>query len=226
MNKDADSKTVFKFLDAWLLVNHVKTEPTIPLAHNVTLGKGPLARYNLTIVELKTFTFSSGAQSLSIENAVLGRVPKRLLFTMVKDTDFLDSINTNPYFFRHYDLSYFTQNVNGKQIPTEGLALNMVHEKTSVMGYRTLFEASGIHHSNSGLQITHDMYINGYFMLLFDLTPDRSASEGHTSHPDSGNIRVELKFSKPLPEPITCIFYLEFDNSVRIDYARKVSSDF
>jgi len=63
-------------------------------------------------------------------------------------------------------------------------------------------------------------------MLLFDLTPDRSASEGHTSHPDSGNIRVELKFSKPLPEPITCIYYLEFDNSVRKGYARNVSTDF
>jgi len=91
----------------------------------------------------------------------------------VKNTDFLGSMNTNPYFLRHYDLSYFALNVNGKQIPTEGLALNMGHEKTSVMGYRTLFEASGIHHSNTGLQITHDMYINGYFMLLFDLTPDR-----------------------------------------------------
>jgi len=205
MKKDADSKTVFKFLDAWLLVNRVKTDHTIPLAHNANLAKGPLARYNLTGVELKTFTFSSGAQSLSIDNAVLGPVPKRLLFTMVKNTDFLGSINTNPYFFHHYDLSYFALNVNGKQVPTEGLALNMGHEKTSVMGYRTLFEASGIHHSNSGLQI-YDIYINGYFMLLFDLTPDRSASEGHTSYPDSGNIRVELKFSKPLPEPITCIF--------------------
>jgi len=102
----------------------------------------------------------------------------------------------------------------------------MGHEKTSVMGYRTLFETSGIHHSNSGLQITHDIYINGYFMLLFDFTPDRRASEGHTSHLDSGNIRVELKFSKPLPEPITCIFYLEFDNSVPIDYAHKISRDF
>jgi hypothetical protein len=60
------------------------------------------------------------------------------------------------------------------------------------MGYRTLFEGSGIHHSNSGLQITHDMYINCYFMLLFYLTPDRSASEGHASRPDNGNIRVEL----------------------------------
>jgi len=145
---------------------------------------------------------------------------------MVKNTDFFGSINTNPYFFRHYDLSYFALKVNGKQIPTEGLALNMCHEKTSVIGYRTLFEASGIHHSNSGLQITHDMNINGYLMLFFDLTPDRSAPEGHTSQPDIGNIRVELKFSKPLPEIITCIFYLEFDNSVRIDYARKFSTTF
>ena len=58
-------------------------------------------------------------------------------------------------------------------MPSEGLSLDMDHERTSVMGYRTLFEGSGIHHSNTGLQITHDMYINGYFLLLFDLTPDR-----------------------------------------------------
>ena len=128
---------------------------------------------------------------------------------MVKNTEFLGSVTTNPYHFRHYDLSSFALNVNGRQVPTKGLSLIMDHEKTSVMGYRTLFEGSGIHHSNSGLQITHDMYISGYFMLLFYLTPDRAASEGHTSHPDNGNIRVELKFSKPSPEPITCIFYLE-----------------
>ena len=118
-------------------------------------------------------------------------------------------MTSNTYHFRHYDLSSFALNVNGKQVPTEGLSLGMDKEKSSVMGYRTLFEVSGIHHSNSGLQITHDMYINGYFMLLFDLTHDRVASEGHTSHPVNSNIRVELKFSKPLPEPITCILYLE-----------------
>ena len=67
------------------------------------------------------------------------------------------------------DLSLF---VNGKQFANEGLTLGMDPEKTSVMCYRTLFEASGIHQSNTGLEITHDMYINGYFMLLFDLTSD------------------------------------------------------
>jgi len=107
----------------------------------------------------------------------------------------------------------------------------MGHAKTSVMGYRTLFEGSGIQHSDSSdssfiIQITHDMYIAGYFLLLFDLTPDLSASEGHTSHMESGNIRLELKFSKALPDSITCLLYLEYDNSIRINYFRNVSTDF
>jgi len=195
------------------------------MAHNIALGKGALSRYNLTRVEMNSFTFSCGLQSLSIDNAVLRTIPKRLLFTMVKNTEFLGSVTTNPYHFRHYDLSSFALNVNGIQVPTEGLSLGMDHEKTSVMGYRTLFEGSGIHHSNWGLQITHDMYISGYFLLLFDLTPDRATSDGHTSHPDNGNIRVKLKFNKPLPEPITCIFYLEYDHSVRVDTSRTVSTD-
>jgi len=68
----------------------------------------------------------------------------------------------------------------------------MDFEETSVMGYRTLFEDSGIYHSNSKVQITHDMYMNGYFMLLFDLNPKRRVSEAHTSLPENGNIRIEL----------------------------------
>ena len=94
----------------------------------------------------------------------------------------------------------------------------MGHEKTSVKGYATLFEGIGIHHSNSGLQITHDMYINGFFMIVYDLTPDLAASEGHAS-PTNGDIRIDLKFAKALPEAITCLLYLEYENSVRIDLA-------
>jgi len=101
----------------------------------------------------------------------------------------------------------------------------MDHEKTSVMDCRTLFEVSGIHYSNAGHQVSHDMFVNGYFMLLFDLTPDRGACEGHTSHPEQGNIRVDLKFAKPLPEAITCLLYKEFDNSTLINLARNVTTD-
>ena len=119
----------------------------------------------MTRVELRTFTYAGGTQAISINNAVLGALPKRLIFTMVKNTDFLGSRNSNTY-NRHYDLTNFTMYVNDRQIPSESLSVNLGHEKTSVKGYATLFEGIGIHHSNSGLQITHDMYINGFFMIV------------------------------------------------------------
>jgi hypothetical protein len=49
---------------------------------------------------------------------------------------------------------------NGRQIPSETLIIDPSHEETTTMAYKTLFEGIGIHHSNAGLQITHDMYIN------------------------------------------------------------------
>jgi len=89
MKKSVHSKTVFKYLDAQLPVRRVKPNPDILLAHTATLkNRGSLALSNLTRVELKTFTFAAESKSLSIDNAVLGPISKRLLFTMVKNTDF------------------------------------------------------------------------------------------------------------------------------------------
>ena len=148
MNKIVDSKNVFKYMNDQLLVRRVGPNAAILLAHNSTLkNRGSLARYNLTTVELKTFTFAAESKSLSIDNAILGPIPKRLLFTMVKNTDFNGSLEINPYKFQHYDISDFSLFVNGKQFPNEDLTLGMDHEKMSVMGYRSLFEASGIYHS-------------------------------------------------------------------------------
>jgi len=75
--------------------------------------KGSLAWYNMTRVDLKTFTFSTGSKSRSIDNAVLGPLPKLLLFTMIKNANFIGSVDTTPYKFRHY-ISEFSLYVNGK----------------------------------------------------------------------------------------------------------------
>ena len=107
ISKAGDSKTEFKFLGAQLLIKHVKPDPVMLLAHTSTLNTGALARNNMTRVVLKMFIFSAGSKTLSIENAVLGPVPKRLLFTMVKNAEFIASIDTNPYKFRYYDISDF-----------------------------------------------------------------------------------------------------------------------
>jgi hypothetical protein len=178
LSNKADSKATFKFQEVPLYAKGVRPAPSILASHTETPLKGYPARYNFTRVELKTFTFAKVSQPLSIDNAVLGVLPKRLLFTMLRNTDFLGTEDSNPFKFKHYDVENFSMYVSGKQIPSEGLSLDMGHEETSVMGYRTLFEGLGIHHSNTGLQINSVLYINGYFMLVFDLTPDPEPPRG------------------------------------------------
>jgi len=108
MNANADSKAIFKFPDAELIVRRIRPSSKIYYAHTEALSKGCIARYNLTRVELKTFTYAGVPQAIFINNSVLGMLPKRLIFSMVKNTDFLGSRNSNPYNLRHYDLTNFT----------------------------------------------------------------------------------------------------------------------
>jgi len=95
MNTKADSTSILKFLDAKLYVRSIEAHPSILFAHDDTL-KTNLANYDMTRVTLKTFTLSSEASSLSIDKTVTGHLPKRLLFAMVRNSDFLGAIITNP----------------------------------------------------------------------------------------------------------------------------------
>jgi hypothetical protein len=63
-------------------------------------------------------------------------------------------------------------------------------------------------------------------MLVVDLTPDLAASGAHTSHLPQGNIQIDLRFAEALPDPVTCLMYLDFDNSVQINALKQVFTDF
>ena len=115
-----NGKVYFKILEALLYVKRIRPSSLILTSHIEALLAGSPIRYNITRIELKTFTFSAGSQSLSIANAILGRLPKRLIFTIFKNTDFLGTMSTNPFNFRHFDLNHYALYVNGRQIPPEG----------------------------------------------------------------------------------------------------------
>jgi hypothetical protein len=42
--------------------------------------------------------------------------------------------------------------------------------------------------------------MKGSFMLVFDITQDGFASDGHSSLRENGSIRIELKFDEALAE--------------------------
>ena len=89
------------------------------------------------------------------------------------------------------------------------------------MAYQTLFIGLGIHHGNTGIQVTPNQLMKGSFLLVFCLTTDVCQSEDHTTLPENGSIRIELKFDEALAKAVTILNYQEFDASIQLDRLRK-----
>jgi hypothetical protein len=82
--------------------------------------------------------------------------------------------------------------------------------------YDTILLNTGIHHDYHAHMITLQMFTKGFYILGFDLTPDREADEEHIRLPCQGNVLIEALFKQSLSESITCILYAEFPGHIEI----------
>ena len=73
--------------EANLLVRHVKISPSVLLAHGQSLSK-TTAKYPLTRVEVKAITIHSGIHGETLDNIILGQLPKRIIIGFVKNKAF------------------------------------------------------------------------------------------------------------------------------------------
>jgi hypothetical protein len=217
-----DPKVRIKIFYATLFVTQVEFKPPRLLAHAV-LGMKRKAHYPVTHTQIKTFTASSGAKQLSIDNAFLGQIPEIILIAIVKNTAIVGSANTNPFHFHYFDMTHFVLYVTGVQHPSQPLTMDCSSTFGTTRAYETLFSSTGIHHDDRAHMITPEMFTKSFYVLGFDLTPDREADEEHMALPRQGNVRIEARFEKPLPEPVTCILYAEFPGHVEIDNSRNVT---
>ena len=154
-------------------------KPPLLLAHANVLAVKRKAHYPVMHVQIKTFTASSGTQQISINNAFLGQVPNRILIVLVKNAAFLGFASTNAFHFHHYNLTNLMLYVNGVQRPSEPLTMDCSSSFGATRAYKTLFSSIGIHHDYRAHMITLEIFTKGFYILGFDLTPDREAEEEH-----------------------------------------------
>lgn len=224
MTKENDTSSSIKILEAQMYINHVTINPKILIAHHQTLLRRN-AIYPYKRIELKSFTLFPGNHSLNLDNIVMGQLPNMIIFAMVSSKAYNGARDKNPFKFHHFNLQRFNLSVNGTQIPSQPLEFDYHDKKEgylSTRGYNTLFNGTGIHYYDKGHQITKNLYDNGHFMLAFDLTSDRSYNSLAANYSNTGNIRIEGKFSGQLQEAVTCLIFCEFDSLIEIDKNRVV----
>ena len=91
--------------------------------------------------------------------------------------------------------------------------------------YSALFTGTVRLFHDEGLMVDRLDYPDGYSIYCFDLSPDLTDDQKF-DHVQTGSVRLQLKFSQQLQQPITLIIYAEYQNLLEIDFNRNIVYDF
>lgn len=196
-------------IDVALHLCCVKVSPELIQAHDKMLQQYP-AKYPFQMSDVRTFNVPKGQYACTIQNLFEDQIPQRVVVAMVTSEAYNGRFQENPYNFQHFNLTSAGFYVDGKSVPRAPLQTNFES--------REVAEAYGaLVRVNPEAGITSYDFVEGYTLLVFDLRKSLFR-EMH-----SGNTKLELKFAKPLPDPITVIAYAKIPAMVEIDKVRSVS---
>jgi len=216
----AAANSVLHVLDSTLYLKQVALNPGVLIAHAKILAQTN-ALFPMKRVEMKSFTVSPGARSLSLNNVCLGRLPSFLCFTMVDNASFNGSLLQNPYALIHKsitDLSIFYNSDEFKLGPMD------FHSESPCFtsAYHSLFNAIGVDRNSLSNFITPEMFHKGSFLVCRDLSADNSGHTNYCSLASNGIVRTEANFAHPIDSAVTCLVYLEYDCVMELDSSRNV----
>ena len=158
------------------------------------------------------------------ENLWVGRRPRRIVIGMVKSTAHAGKLDENPYNFAHNNLDFLAAFCEGFRYPSR--AIQPYFEGGNYLdAFQTVYEGTGLRNDVSSLIIDRDSYAKGYTLFVIHLSPGEPDSSTYDLV-ENGNIRLEMRFKKPLPNTITVIAYAEFQSEIRITRDRNVLLDY
>lgn len=220
-NVDKISFTIEK---CYLLVRKVKLSPSIMAKHIQMISKQN-AIYPIRRVVVKNNLIHKDLLESSLTGVYTGKMPRRIVFGLVKHDATVGDTKLNPFYFQHYNLKKIELEVGGYAIPYKK-GITMDYDKKDYMqGYNTLFKGLNRNIYETGHDITWDEYLDGYCLYAFNLTPDQCDGE-HWSIPPTGSLNINLEFSKKTPDNISAVVYLEFDGLIEINQYRGISFDY
>ena len=164
--------------EAILYVRKVKVASSITLGHAAAL-KQSTAKYPIRRVDCKVLSIPGGFSSFTPDNLFLGHIPKRLVCVMVDSEAYNGSYGSNPYNFKHQNLTQVRVYVDGEQIPQNPLFLKFSEAggQKFIAGFQGLFSGTGKLSQDGGNQINRGDYASGYTAFCFDLSPDHCSGD-------------------------------------------------
>jgi len=153
-------------------------------------------------VDIKAVTITQGLRDKNLDNLFMNQMPQRIVISFIDNRAFNGEYKMNGYNLKHFNLNNLSLMVDGHPVPSQTLTPDFP-SGLYMECYNTLFCGTGLHLRDEGNHISFNDYVKGNTLFCFDLSADLPASEPHWNlqKQGKGTLRLELKFTAPLPTP-------------------------
>ena len=190
------------------------------LGHNAQLLKTP-ALYPFERTDIRCKDVSQGKYGDILEDIFQGELPSKIIIGMVDSEGYYGDFNRNPFWFHHYDIDRICVSVDGESVPQQPMELNFA-DANYLQALMGLYQVSGILHENKDIGINRDNFRQGYALFGFQLDTTSSTDNTYLGKKKTGRTRIELRWKKALPSPVTIIVFAVFPEVMEINDARIV----
>lgn len=203
-----------QFTDFYLAYDRVALEPSILSSIETRLNRNDKAIFPITRSVIKTRNVPAQQRNLLWSNLYSGQLPETVIIGMM-DTNTYNGAQFNNYFnFKSSFLSDVQLRLNSRAMPAMPIKLDAENSK-AYRAYRHFQDNIGIENSNLPCLVSYEDFCKGTTLIPFDLTPDKAATH-HNHEKQTGNIELDLKFSRALPANITVFALCVFDDKFLI----------
>ena len=195
-----------------------------------SLKNGRLAKYPLLVSSVNQFLIPKGTTTVSQPMVKLGKQGIRIYVMFVENSVVNGDLKKNPFKFIPYDLSDAYLIINGKQFPRTPLKLEFEYKDGKIAGgaymraYHELARTTGVEGLNDGWGVGRMAYPKGFFILGTKTTD--AFSDDCFAPSMQGGLSFNFTFKKPVPEALSCLYKIEYQNSVNIDANGLVQMDY
>ena len=155
------------------------------LAHNEIMQMQE-AIYPFKKSEVRAYNGNKGNTEVIIENPYESKIPTRFLLGMIDADSYIGNWGKNPLNFQHYDISRAAFYIDDESIAKPPYKLDPVNGKY-IEPFMELYSILGKAGEDMDIGISADDYVNGLFLLPFDVTPTSTANMEYLSKKHGGH---------------------------------------
>lgn len=185
--------------------------------HQTYLEKNPYI-LPFTKSEVKIISIPANATNSISENVFSSsKLPQRLVFGLLRSANLTD-LDRNPYFFEHMDISNVTLSIDNNFL--EYRSLNLQYQDKYLLAYQNF--VNGLNLESKSIGINRNSCLDGNTLYSFSLC----GYKGYSNYYDrSGSLKLDISFSKPLPEAVVVVILYQSQAVLTIDKFNTVTLD-